>query len=73
VHDAMAPPGAPEGALRQYFAGLGEFRDELGLTELSIGMSRDFKSAIEEGATLLGIGSASFRPMSRESMQKRLL
>jgi pyridoxal phosphate enzyme (YggS family) len=57
----MAPQGAPESALRQCFAGLREFRDELGLTELSMGMSQDFRSAIEEGATLVRIGSAIFR------------
>jgi uncharacterized pyridoxal phosphate-containing UPF0001 family protein len=32
----------------------------LSLTELSMGMSNDFKIAIEEGATMVRIGSSIF-------------
>lgn len=54
----------PEKA-RPYFAALRDLRDELsakysGLKELSMGMSGDFEAAIEEGATIVRIGSAIF-------------
>ncbi|MEW6264654.1 MAG: YggS family pyridoxal phosphate-dependent enzyme [Thermodesulfobacteriota bacterium] len=53
----------PERA-RPYFAGLREFKEKVGppLTELSMGMSGDFEVAIEEGATLVRIGTAIFGP-----------
>lgn len=49
----------PEGA-RPVFRKLRQLRDELGLQELSMGMTDDFEVAIEEGATLLRIGRAIF-------------
>ena len=64
----MAPLDAPEKA-RPVFKGLRELRDKLVLeishpqfapTELSMGMSNDYGVAIEEGATLLRIGTAIF-------------
>ena len=43
---------------------LGELKkispDPLKLTELSMGMSGDFEAAIEEGATMIRVGSAIF-------------
>jgi uncharacterized pyridoxal phosphate-containing UPF0001 family protein len=61
------PPLAPEPeASRRYFAALRELRDQfagqfqLGLPHLSMGMSGDFQVAIEEGATLVRIGTAIF-------------
>ncbi|MCE9528931.1 MAG: YggS family pyridoxal phosphate-dependent enzyme [Planctomycetales bacterium] len=53
---------------RQDFASLRELRDSLAaecpphieLTELSMGMSGDFAQAIEEGATIVRVGSALF-------------
>jgi len=47
---------------RRYFAALRELRDGLGvsLPELSMGMSGDFEAAIEEGATMVRVGSAIF-------------
>jgi pyridoxal phosphate enzyme (YggS family) len=63
------PPyfNAPE-RVRPFFAKLRELRDQIGqagipsmsMTELSMGMSGDFKAAIEEGATLVRIGTAIF-------------
>ena len=32
------------------------------LTELSMGMSHDFEAAIEEGATMVHVGTAIFGP-----------
>jgi pyridoxal phosphate enzyme (YggS family) len=64
----MAPLDAPEKA-RPVFKGLRELRDHLakGIShprfapvELSMGMSNDYLVAIEEGATMLRIGTAIF-------------
>jgi hypothetical protein len=46
---------------RPTFQALRRLRDELGpLPELSMGMSNDFEVAVEEGATLIRIGTALF-------------
>lgn len=64
----MAPFEAPEEELRRVFRGLRLLRerlqDESGspLPELSMGMSRDFRLAILEGATLVRVGTAIFGP-----------
>ena len=52
---------------RPWFSGLREMRDQVagefpGVRELSMGMSNDFEVAIEEGATILRVGSALFGP-----------
>jgi hypothetical protein len=55
-------------AVRPYFARLRDLRDELVaigtppalLHELSMGMSHDFEVAIEEGATIVRVGTAIF-------------
>jgi PLP dependent protein len=54
---------------RPYFRKLRELRDRLQerfpkLRELSMGMSGDFEVAIEEGATIVRIGTAIFGPRS---------
>jgi pyridoxal phosphate enzyme (YggS family) len=61
------PPLAPEPeASRQYFVALRELRDQfaaqfqVNLPQLSMGMSGDFLVAIEEGATLVRVGTAIF-------------
>ncbi len=54
--------------VRPYFARLREFRDQLAagdaepssLRELSMGMSHDFDVAIQEGATMVRVGTAIF-------------
>lgn len=58
----MPPAGEPESS-RRYFRKLRELADAVGrdvLPELSMGMSHDFEVAIEEGATLVRVGSAIF-------------
>jgi len=61
----MPPFLAPE-AVRPYFQALRELRERLTdlsgqpLPELSMGMSGDFEVAIEEGATLVRVGTAIF-------------
>lgn len=67
---AIPPPGASAEESRPYFRRLARLRDELAERpewrarnfpgELSMGMSDDFEVAIEEGATLVRIGSALF-------------
>lgn len=64
----MASYTDDDNLIRNSFAALRELRDDLreiaggkiDLSELSMGMSHDFKIAIEEGATLVRIGSAIF-------------
>lgn len=63
-----APNPDPE-ASRPVFRRLRELRDELHqrsgcetLRDLSMGMSADFEVAIEEGATLVRVGTAIFGP-----------
>ncbi len=62
VRGLMAIPPAteqPEQA-RPYFRRLRELRDELALEHCSMGMSADFEVAIEEGATMVRVGTAIF-------------
>ena len=52
---------------RPWFSGLRKMRDKIAgefpdMQELSMGMSNDFEVAIEEGATILRVGSALFGP-----------
>lgn len=61
----MAPFVEDENIIRQSFTELRKLKDELNqngfnLLELSMGMTSDYKIAIEEGATMLRIGSAIF-------------
>lgn len=65
----LLPPAVedPEQS-RPYFRSLRELRDRLrsdgvpasALTELSMGMSHDFEVAVEEGATMVRVGTAIF-------------
>jgi pyridoxal phosphate enzyme (YggS family) len=61
------PPFSPKAEdSRRHFAALRELRDRLqeklraGLPELSMGMSGDYEVAIEEGATMVRVGTAIF-------------
>ena len=65
------PPLAPEAETsRKFFVQLREMRDALEkefgakLPQLSMGMTNDFVVAIEEGATLVRVGTAIFGPRS---------
>jgi PLP dependent protein len=60
------PPDTPEDS-RPYFVRRRELRDDLrirfeDLVELSMGMSLDYEIAIEEGATMVRVGTALFGP-----------
>jgi len=60
-------------AIRPYFRALRELRDQLGdlllpnvdLKELSMGMTHDYTVAVEEGATVVRVGTALFGPRIR--------
>jgi pyridoxal phosphate enzyme (YggS family) len=54
----MAIP--PPGDTRRHFADLRSLAERHGLRELSMGMSDDYEIAVEEGATIVRIGSALF-------------
>ncbi|HUF02618.1 MAG TPA: YggS family pyridoxal phosphate-dependent enzyme [Aridibacter sp.] len=67
----IIPPFLPDpDDVRPYFRRLRELRDELARKsvfsdrrgELSMGMSHDFEAAIEEGATIVRVGTAIFGP-----------
>ena len=54
------PPVGSADETRRYFRGLRALRDDLGVEQLSMGMSADFEVAIEEGATIVRVGRAIF-------------
>ncbi len=63
----MAPYTDDTGHIRKIFRSLRLLREEmsrsftgLDLSELSMGMSNDFRIAIEEGATMIRVGSNIF-------------
>ena len=64
VRGLMAIPPAAEDPehTRPYFRQLRELRDQLGLEHCSMGMSADYEVAIEEGATMVRVGTAIFGP-----------
>lgn len=57
----MAPRVDDPESVRVHFARLRQLSRDLGLSELSMGMSEDYEVAIEEGATQVRIGRALFR------------
>jgi PLP dependent protein len=57
---AIPPPCEHPEEARPYFRRLQVLARQYGLTELSMGMSHDFEVAIEEGATMVRIGTALF-------------
>ena len=58
---------------RRHFSRLREFRDQcekqnrLSLHKLSMGMTNDFEVAVEEGATLVRVGTAIFGPRPKDN------
>ena len=67
------PPIAEEAeASRKYFVALRELRDRVqiafhvDLAQLSMGMTQDFSVAVEEGATVVRVGTAIFGERSRK-------
>lgn len=62
----VGAPGGPEAA-RPGFRLLGALADDLGLAVRSMGMSGDLEAAVEEGSTMVRVGTALFgeRPRPR--------
>jgi pyridoxal phosphate enzyme (YggS family) len=57
---AIPPPVEDPEQARPFFRRLKQLAGDLGLTELSMGMTHDFEVAVEEGATMLRIGTGLF-------------
>jgi uncharacterized pyridoxal phosphate-containing UPF0001 family protein len=57
----MPPATDDPEASRPYFRRLRELAEEHGLRELSMGTSQDYRVAVEEGATLVRVGSILYR------------
>jgi uncharacterized pyridoxal phosphate-containing UPF0001 family protein len=57
----MPPQAADPQASRPHFAALRELAEDHGLQELSMGTSQDFTAAVQEGATIIRLGSTLFR------------
>ena len=56
----MPPETDDPEASRPYFARLRELAQQHGLQELSMGTSQDYRVAVEEGATLIRVGSVLY-------------
>lgn len=56
----MPPPVTDPNENRRHFRALAKLAGTRGLADLSMGMSDDFEVAIEEGATIVRVGSAIF-------------
>jgi PLP dependent protein len=54
------PPLAPADEVRSYFRALAALAREHGLRGLSMGSTQDYEAAIEEGATVIRVGTAIF-------------
>lgn len=57
---AMPPLSDDPEAARPYFKALAKLARVEGLTQLSMGTTSDFEAAIEEGATMIRVGTALF-------------
>ena len=66
----VAPRGTPEDA-RPHFRWLAEAAADLGLPELSMGMSADLEVAVEEGGTIVRVGRALFGARSERAEMRR--
>jgi pyridoxal phosphate enzyme (YggS family) len=70
----IGPNTTDEDAIRMAFAGLRGMIEDLNkqgfrLTELSMGMTQDFEIAIEEGATIIRVGTALFGARNYKSIK----
>ena len=63
----MPPETADAEASRPYFRRLRELAGEHALDELSMGTSQDYRVAVEEGATLIRVGSVLFQRVTSAS------
>jgi pyridoxal phosphate enzyme (YggS family) len=63
---AIPEPGAPRERYREVHDAYRALKDEFGFDTLSMGMSDDLEVAIEEGATMVRIGTAIFGERRKE-------
>ena len=56
----IAPLGANEAELRDLFNEMYKLKERYSLKELSMGMSNDYKIALENGATMIRLGRILF-------------
>lgn len=63
----MPPRAEAAEASRMYFRALRELAREHGLSELSMGTSQDYVVAVEEGATIIRLGSTLFAENTGEA------
>jgi len=64
-------PIGPAEQSREAFAALAGLARRLGLPDVSMGMSDDFEVAVEEGSTMVRLGTALFGPRSRSNELRR--
>jgi pyridoxal phosphate enzyme (YggS family) len=58
----MPPLAASPESSRRYFAALRELAEGHGMRHLSMGTSQDYPAAVEEGATLVRLGTSLYAP-----------
>ena len=63
---AIPEPGAPRERYREVHDAYRALKDEFGFDTLSMGMSDDLELAVEEGATMVRIGTAIFGERRKE-------
>ncbi len=63
----LPPPAPSPEASRPFFATLRRLAEAHGLAELSMGMSADLEVAVQEGATIVRVGTALFGPRPPEN------
>lgn len=66
----VGPAGDPEAA-RPHFAALAAAARARGLAELSMGMTADLEVAVQQGATMVRVGTALFGPRPRPPHVRR--
>jgi uncharacterized pyridoxal phosphate-containing UPF0001 family protein len=59
---AIPEPGAPRSRYQQVRKAFDDLKDEFAFDTLSMGMSDDLDLALEEGATMVRIGTSIFGP-----------
>ena len=64
---AMPPVAREPQDSRRWFAALRELAQARGLRELSMGTTQDYEVAVEEGATLVRIGTSLYRAAGRKT------
>jgi len=67
---AMPPVAREPQDSRRWFATLRELAESHGLRELSMGTTQDYEVAVEEGATLVRIGTSLYRALPGTGRQE---